>query len=370
MNMLKAVFNTIQNTLFPWIEEPIGPLTEKEKQFVEVISLMNLPEHMKEYKWRGIGRKKKDRLCLLKAFIVKALYNIDSTKLLIELLKGTKTLRRLCGWETADAVPSEATFSRAFTEFSKGELLQKIHEAMVKTYCGPKLAGHVSRDATEIEAREKPVKKKEEEKKKKKKEAGRKRKRGSPRKGEEVKAKELKRLDIQPGRTLEENLKDLPVQCDVGSKLNSKGHKHSWIGYKLHLDCIDGDIPVSAVLTSASPHDSQVAIPLAQMTAERVTSLYDLMDSAYDAHQIHEFSRGLGHVPIIDHNPRRGVKREMAPAEKIRYRERSTAERVNSNLKDNYGGRKIRVKGNKKVMTHLMCGIIVITANQLFNLLI
>jgi hypothetical protein len=36
----------------------------------------------------------------------------------------------------------------------------------------------------------------------------------------------------------------------------------------LHLDTVDGDFPVSAVLTSASVHDSQVAIPLAQLTAQ------------------------------------------------------------------------------------------------------
>ena len=57
----------------------------------------------------------------------------------------------------------------------------------------------------------------------------------------------------------------------------------SWIGYKLHLDAIDGGIPVSCLLTSASVHDSQAAIPLATLTARRVDSLYDLMDSAYDA---------------------------------------------------------------------------------------
>jgi len=39
-----------------------------------------------------------------------------------------------------------------------------------------------------------------------------------------------------------------------------------WRGYKLHLDCVDGDIPVSAIVTSASVHDSQVAIPLSQMS--------------------------------------------------------------------------------------------------------
>ena len=41
-------------------------------------------------------------------------------------------------------------------------------------------------------------------------------------------------------------------------------------------------IPVSCVLTSASVHDSQVAIPLMTMT-DRVSYLYDLMDAAYDA---------------------------------------------------------------------------------------
>ena len=56
---------------------------------------------------------------------------------------------------------------------------------------------------------------------------------------------------------------------------------------------------------SASVHDSQVAIPLAMMTARGVTNLYDLMDAAWDAREIHRMSERLGHVPIIDVNPRR-----------------------------------------------------------------
>ena len=123
-------------------------------------------------------------------------------------------------------------------------------------------------------------------------------------------------------------------------------------------------------MTSASLHDSQAAIPLAQMTVERITSLYDLMDAAYDAPQIKSFSEQLGHVPIIDHNPRRGEKKKMDPATKARFAERSSAERINSNLKDNYGGRNIRVKGAAKVMAHLMFGIVAITATQLYRLLL
>ena len=114
-------------------------------------------------------------------------------------------------------------------------------------------------------------------------------------------------------------------------------------------------------------HDSQVAIPLAQMTAGRVHNLYDLMDEAYDAPQIDAFARQLGHVPLIDPNPWRGEKRELDPAAKIRFRERSTAERVNSNLLDNFGGTFVRVRGAIKVMCHLMFAVLALTAAQLFR---
>ena len=87
---------------------------------------------------------------------------------------------------------------------------------------------------------------------------------------------------------LDEMLRDLPKPCDVGTKKNSKGYKESWTGYKLHLDVADGGIPVSAILTSASTHDSLAAIPLSALSAGRVVNLYDVMDSAYDVPQIRE----------------------------------------------------------------------------------
>ncbi len=366
MSTLFNIWNTIQYKLFPWLEEELDPLSEKEKKFVQIVSLLDLENHLKDYSWKGIGRKKKDRMYIAKAFVGKSVYNFETTDILIEYLRGCKNLRRLCGWEQARQIQSRSTFSRAFSEFSKGQLPQKVHEAMVKKHCCSKLAGHVSRDSTAIETREKPAKKMSNLV-----DLQPKRKRGRPRKGEIVPPKPPKRLDLQPNRSLEENLNELPDQCDVGTKQNSKGHKSSWIGYKLHLDCIDGDIPASAILTSASLHDSQAAIPLAQMTSQRITSLYDLMDSAYDAPQIKSFSQNLGHVPIIDHNPRRGGEKiQMDPADKARFAQRSSVERINSYLKDNYGGRNIRVKGSEKVMAHLMFGVIAITATQMFRLLL
>jgi len=51
----------------------------------------------------------------------------------------------------------------------------------------------------------------------------------------------------------------------------------------------------------------------------------------------------------------------------IRHNERSNVERVNDRLKDEFGGKMVRVRGHAKVMTHLMFGIIALTADQLIR---
>src|SRR5262249_22227466 len=112
------------------------------------------------------------------------------------------------------------------------------------------------------------------------------------------------RLHRQREMTLLAMLAELPRNCSIGVKTAHDGNQHYWRGYKLHLDVADGQIPISAILTAASLHDSQVAIPLAAMTGQRVINLYDVMDAAYDAIEIRQHSRSLGHVPII-----RSVKR-------------------------------------------------------------
>ena len=319
------------------------------------------------------GRPVEDRAALARAFIAKAVFDVPTTRALIERLEADKTRRRLCGWSWRGEVPSEATFSRAFAEFSEGALPARAHEALIKRALAGHLVGHVSRDATAIEAREKPQPKPKAEKPK--------RKRGRPRKREEW-PKEERRLKRQLKMTLPQMLNDLPKACDVGTKRNAKGHTTSWIGYKLHIDAADGGIPVSYIPTSASLHDNHVAIPLAAMTAERVTNLYDLMDSAYDAPEIGWHGYLLGHVPIIDINPRdkdfkvelarevkaqRGVGHRHPAAE--RYDKRSNVERINGGLKDNCGGRDVRVRGHAKVHCYLMFAFLVLTVDQLMRLL-
>jgi hypothetical protein len=379
---MKARWNHIQSSLFPWLREEVDPFTEALGQLVTTLDVIGLEAFVPEPP-RGPGRPPEDRRALARAFVAKAALGIPTTTALIERLAVDKSLRHILGWERRSQVPSEATFSRAFAEFAQGDLPDKMHAALIERALGGRIVGVIARDATEIEAREKPAAKEADDKKDDPPpdSAQPKPKRGRPRKDEQRPKPEPTRLERQTSENINQMLAGLPTACDVGCKKNSKGYKETWIGYKLHIDVACGQIPVSCVLTSASVHDSQVAIPLMTMTSARVSYLYDLMDAAYDAAAIHAQSEALGHVPIIDPNYRaqHEVKAEWArevermkfinmpdPDDAI-YDFRTMVERVNARLKDEFGARFLRVRGAVKVKCHLMFAIVALAVDQILR---
>ena len=96
-------------------------------------------------------------------------------------------------------------------------------------------------------------------------------------------------------------------------------------GTQLHLDTADSGVPIAAVLSSASMNDRLTSIPLSLISAQRVTHLYDLMEAAYCSTELRDPCRRLGHVPLIDPDPRRFDPIKFAPAEAIRTNERTDA---------------------------------------------
>ena len=58
----------------------------------------------------------------------------------------------------------------------------------------------------------------------------------------------------------------------------------------------------------------------------------------------------------------------MTWAQQDRYKERTSIERVNARLKDEFGGRHIRVRGAAKVFAHLAFGLVALTVDQLLKL--
>ena len=361
----------LQGDLFPFLQKSLGPLGPKYQQLVTVIEVVPVDAFLPRW-GDGRGRPPYDRAPFARAFFAKKIFNLPTTADLIVRLKSDEMMRRLCGWGGPGSVPEAPMFSRVFAEFAATALPSRMHEALVVATHKGQLVEHISRDATAIEAREKAVKV----------EAPKPcRRKIKPHKGEPG-WETVRRLERQGSMTLSEMLADLPRHCAVGAKRNAKGHKDYWVGYKLHLDIADGGIPVTALLTSASLNDSQAAIPLATMTARRVANCYDLMDASYDAPEIAAACRELGRVPIVPEQPRRDKKKKARMAaeatarrainfvapEDIRYRQRTTAERVNARLKDEFGGRFVRVRGHAKVTCHLMFGILALTVDQLMRL--
>jgi hypothetical protein len=382
-------WNVIQYDLLPELRDQVGTLTPKLEKVIHTLEWVRIEEFTKA-SWCGVGRPPHERAWLANAFVAKSVLGLTTTTALIERLSIDRALRRICGFSLCKKLPSEATFSRAFDEFAEGCLAERVHEALIVDHLGDELIGHISRDGTAIEARERPARP-----------SGTAasaeetppvpgdaaplapavvemavpatahavpKRRGRPRRGEARAPAKESPIARQRQQSLPQMLGDIPMQCDRGTKCNAQGYKISWNGYKLHLDTADCGVPIAALLSSASMHDSRAAIPLSLMSAGRVTNLYDLMDAAYCSVALREHSRSLGHVPLIDHNPRKGEKIEFAPAEAVRYHERTVAERSNGRLKDEFGGTIIMVKGATKVMSHLMFGVLALSADQLMRL--
>lgn len=356
---ISHVWSRIQGTLLPFLRSELDPITESQERLICLLELIRIEDFVPSISFTR-GRPPSDRQALARAYVAKAFFNMGTTDELIERLKSSKNLRRICGWERLDEIPNESTFSRAFFEFAQSRLAEVVHARLIEKYQSQRLVGHICRDSTEILAREKPVQRKKVEKKRER--------RGRPRKGETRTAR-VGAVEQQLQMSFYEQIQSLPTECDRGAKVNAKGNLHYWTGYKLHIDTADGEIPISCVLTSASVSDVRVALPLMHMTSQRVINLYDLMDKGYQSQILEEESRKLNHVPIIDkRRSKSGEGIEMDPAQKERYKIRTTSERVNSRLKDDFGGRNVRVRGAIKVMAHLMFGILVLAADQLLKL--
>jgi hypothetical protein len=385
--------HVLQGELFPLLESATGPLSPQLRLLTAVVGLVPI-ERMLSARRSATGRRAKDRAALATAFLAKAILNLPTTRDLISRLRVDEALRQFCGWTQVRSLPHESKFSRAFAEFAHTELPQQLHEAVIAMTQQQRLIGHIARDSTAIAVREKfPETAKQKAAKKKQQKQGKGKKRGAkpgPHKRAQA-AERGTRIQRQRHQKLERMLKDLPRQCDIGTKKSSQGHQQYWRGYKLHLDVADGQLPISAVLTSASVHDSQVAVPLMTMTSRRIVHLYELMDSAYDADPIHAHSRQLNHVPIIAPHPRRGSRKPLPaqgtkkplPVKKVasdkltpqlswaqqdRFQLRTMSERVNARLKDEFGASQIRVRGAAKVMAHLMFGVLALTVDQWLRL--
>lgn len=369
----------LQRDLGQWAAGHEQALTPVHQRIVHVLDWLNF-DVLLGYAGKRCGPPERSRHALAQAFVAKAILGFEQTAQLRSRLAVDTVLRRLLGFESNYPLPSEATFSRAFAEFARNGLSARAHEALITEHLAQSLIGHIARDSTAIHARERPQYSAAEtaalnEAKAAKASQARQlpKRRGRPPAGQARadKAKPRSRIPAQLLQTPAQALADLPRLCNKGKKRNAQGHFNSWVGYKLHLDVACCGVPITVALTSASVYDNQASVPLARLSAQRVTSLYTLMDAAYDSEPLRQLERELGHVPIVAINSRgRAHPPTLDAAEKKRFGERTVVERANSRLKDSFGLGQMWVKGHAKVLCHTTFAVLALSVDALMRLML
>jgi len=207
------LMGTVQQSLFPHLDECLPePLTEREKHLVKILELIQIEKFVPNSASRQwLGRPIKEREVIARAFVAKAVFKYQHTSSLRHELRSTPNLRIICGLARRRDVPSESTFSRAFTEYAVAGLGTVVHDVLVKEHLSAELIGHVSRDSTATVGREKPTKKIKQTKVSKK--------MGRPAKGELRQPAEPKRLDVQLRQSALKSIALLPKGCDRGVKI-------------------------------------------------------------------------------------------------------------------------------------------------------
>jgi len=89
-------WHRFQGELFPFLAEEVGPLGEIHRRFVAVPGLARVERHL-HHDHRGVGHPPADRNALARALLAKAVWDLPTTRALIDRLRYDPTLRRLCG---------------------------------------------------------------------------------------------------------------------------------------------------------------------------------------------------------------------------------------------------------------------------------
>ena len=196
---------------------------------------------------------------LARAFLAKAVCDLPTTRSLIDRLHCDRVLRQLCGWLHRGEVPSEATFSAGFRGVRRGRpdgarsrchrqtgVRQSYRRSSVPGLDGgrgPRESGSEAGPEGRGETPPGP---------------------SAQRRGSEKAAHPpAASAKDDAGRDDRGSALGLPTSA---SRRTAGAAAVSGKGYKLHADVADGGIPVSCLLTSASLHDSQAALPLAAMS--------------------------------------------------------------------------------------------------------
>lgn len=102
--IVSSYWSCFQALLFPQLEEAVGALGQRHQHLVMVLEWVRV-ETLLPYPQRRRGCPHSDRQALARAFIAKAVFDLTTTRMLLDRLRHDSTLRQLCGWSNVQHIP-------------------------------------------------------------------------------------------------------------------------------------------------------------------------------------------------------------------------------------------------------------------------
>ena len=154
--ILSSYWSCFQALLFPQLEETLEALGERHQRFVMVLEWVRM-ETLLPYPPRARGCPPSDRAALARAFIAKAVFALATTRMLLDRLQRQHPapLVRLASRQAHSERGN--VFTCLCLPGADSALPSRLHEALIERTQGERLVGHVSRDPTAIEGRERPT---------------------------------------------------------------------------------------------------------------------------------------------------------------------------------------------------------------------
>lgn len=305
----------------------VSPLVAELSAAFEIIDDEPLLAALSAYRWTG--RPGWSVRALWRSYLASFVLNHGTTNDLIRRLQDDAELRDLCGF---DALPSRWTFNRFVSRLSHhaelveqaiGSLADRLHSAL------PDFGKGVAIDASVVRSWSRPDRK--------------------------------------------------PAPSDPEASWTAKGYgrKEWYWGYKLHLS-VDAkyELPISAIVTTASRHDSMELLELVAVGKQRhawFSPEYVTADAGYDSLAIADgLTRVIKTVPIIairktkdrKHAPRPDDPRHFPPIPrdtpewKALYSTRQSVERAFSRLKQHRALDSHCRRGLRKVRLHALMSVL------------
>ena len=108
----------IQGCLFPKLEEALGPLTDKLRQLIAVLEMLQI-EAMVGPWHGGVGRPALHERAIARSCRAKEVYNLSHTRQLLDRLHNDPSLRSICGWQSRREIPQRVAVLSCFCQLRR-----------------------------------------------------------------------------------------------------------------------------------------------------------------------------------------------------------------------------------------------------------